>query len=109
MQAPIRVCERLGIPFALPAYSFRLERARPVDGEAVSDGYLHYHSHVLRPGAFALKRMFDVVASAAAVWLLAPLFLLVAMGIKLTSRGPLFFRQERVGLRGERLNQLKFR
>src|SRR5205085_11157485 len=38
MQSAIRVCERLGIPFALPAYSFRLERARPVEGEAVSDG-----------------------------------------------------------------------
>jgi len=109
MQTAIRVCERLGIPFALPAYSFRLERARPVDGEAVSDGYLHYHSHAPRPGAFALKRMFDVVASAAALWLLAPLFLVVTAGIKLTSRGPLFFRQERVGLRGKRFNMLKFR
>src|SRR4051812_23981777 len=83
MQAAIRVCERLGIPFGLPAYSFRLERARPVDGEAVSDGYLHYHSHAPRPSALALKRMFDVVASAAALWLLTPLFLVVAIGIKL--------------------------
>ena len=109
MQAAIRICERLGIPFALPAYSFRLERARPVDGEAVSDGYLHYHSHAPQPGAFALKRMFDVVASSAALWLFTPLFILVALGIKLTSRGPLFFRQERVGLRGKRFNMLKFR
>jgi exopolysaccharide biosynthesis polyprenyl glycosylphosphotransferase len=109
MQAVIRGCERLGIPFALPAYSFRLERARPVEGDAVSDGYLHYHSHVPRPAAFALKRMFDVVASAAALWLLTPLFLVVTLGIKLTSRGPLFFRQSRVGLRGKRFNMLKFR
>jgi exopolysaccharide biosynthesis polyprenyl glycosylphosphotransferase len=109
MQSAIRVCERLGIPFALPAYSFRLERARPVEGEAVSDGYLHYHSHVPRRGAFALKRMFDVVCSAAALWILAPLFVVVALAIKLTSRGPLFFRQVRVGLRGKRFNMLKFR
>jgi len=80
-----------------------------VDGEAVSDGYLHYHSHAPQPGAFALKRMFDVVASSAALWLFTPLFILVALGIKLTSRGPLFFRQERVGLRGKRFNMLKFR
>ncbi|MFL5391581.1 MAG: sugar transferase [Myxococcales bacterium] len=109
MQSAIRVCERLGIPFALPAYSFRLERARPVDREAVSDGYLHYHSHVPRPRALAFKRIFDVVASATALWLLTPLLIVVAVAIKLTSRGPLFFRQMRVGLRGKRFNMLKFR
>src|SRR3954467_5310005 len=109
MQSAIRVCERLGIPFALPAYSFRLERARPVDREAVSDGYLHYHSHVPRPRALAFKRMFDVVASATALWLLTPLLIVVAVAIKLTSRGPLFFRQMRVGLRGKPFNMLKFR
>ncbi|HVI24538.1 MAG TPA: sugar transferase, partial [Myxococcales bacterium] len=109
MQSAIRVCERLGIPFALPAYSFRLERARPVDREAVSDGYLHYHSHVPRPRALAFKRIFDVVASATALWLLTPLLIVVAVAIKLTSRGPLFFRQMRVGLRGKPFNMLKFR
>src|SRR5256885_14997955 len=102
MQAAIRVCERLGIPFALPAYSFRLERARPVDGEAVSDGYLHYHSHAPRPSAFALKRMFDVVASAAALWLLTPPFLVGAIGLQPPPPGPPFFRPQPVRLPGHR-------
>src|SRR5207237_3303821 len=77
MQSAIRVCERLGIPFALPAYSFRLERARPAHGEAGSDGYLHSHSHAPPRGAFALKRIFAAVASAAALWVLAAPFILL--------------------------------
>ena len=109
MQQIIGVCERFGIPFALPAYSFRLERAQPADRKAVSDGYLHYHQSESKPQQMALKRLFDIVASGFALWLLLPLLLVVIALIKLTSRGPIFFRQERVGLNGHSFNMLKFR
>ena len=109
MQAVIRTCERLGIPFALPAYNFRLERARPRDTKAVSDGYLHYQAHDSKPEQMALKRLFDIVSSAVSVWLLLPLFFAVAGLIKLTSRGPIFFKQVRVGLYGKPFHMLKFR
>ena len=56
-----------------------------------------------------MKRLFDIAASAAGLLLLAPLFALVALAIKLESRGPVFFRQERVGLRGEPFRIFKFR
>ncbi len=109
MQHIIRVCEQFGIPFALPAYSFRLERAQPTDRKAVSDGYLHYHHTASKPQQMALKRLFDLVASGLALWLLLPLLLVVIALIKLTSRGGVFFRQERVGLNGHTFNMLKFR
>ena len=109
MQDAIRLCERLGVPFALPAYSFRLERACPVDAQAISDGYLHYQNGAARPYEIAMKRLFDVVASAAALWLLLPLMLVVMAAIKLTSRGPIFFRQRRVGVHGRPFHMLKFR
>ena len=48
-----------------------------------------------------LKRLFDVAASAAGLLLLAPLLLAIALWIRLDSPGPVFFRQERVGLRGQ--------
>jgi exopolysaccharide biosynthesis polyprenyl glycosylphosphotransferase len=57
----------------------------------------------------AMKRLFDIVASAVALWLLLPLFVVVMALIKLTSRGPVFFRQTRVGLHGRTFNMLKFR
>ncbi len=109
MQRVIRVCERFGIPFALPASAFRLERSHAVDAEAVADGYLHYETHKPQLRQQAMKRLFDIVASATALWLLLPVFVLVMAIIKLTSRGPIFFKQERVGLHGRTFNMLKFR
>ena len=44
------------------------------------------------------KRVLDVILSATMLILLAPVMLLVAVAVKLTSRGPIIFRQERVGL-----------
>ena len=56
-----------------------------------------------------LKRLFDVAASAAGLLLLAPLLLAIAVWIRLDSPGPVFFRQERVGLRGQPFRIFKFR
>jgi lipopolysaccharide/colanic/teichoic acid biosynthesis glycosyltransferase len=55
------------------------------------------------------KRLIDVVASAAGLLVLAPLFALIAVAIKLESRGPVFFRQERVGRHGRPFRIFKFR
>ena len=109
MQHAVRACEKFGMPFALPAYAFRFERAQPVDQQVISDGYLHYQNVVARPHQMAMKRLFDIIASALALWLLMPLFLLVAALIRLTSRGPIFFKQPRAGLHGRAFNMLKFR
>lgn len=56
-----------------------------------------------------LKRAFDVGVSALLLVLLLPLWIVVAAAIKLTSPGPVFFRQERVGLVGKPFMMLKFR
>jgi len=57
----------------------------------------------------ALKRVFDVLFAALALFTLAPLFLIVAIAIKLTDRGPIFFRQDRVGKDGKPFQIFKFR
>jgi lipopolysaccharide/colanic/teichoic acid biosynthesis glycosyltransferase len=56
-----------------------------------------------------LAHALSVPLAAAALILLSPLFVLVAIAIKLESRGPLFFVQERVGLKGKRFKIVKFR
>ncbi len=109
MQAAIKLCEKFGVPFAMPAYTYRLERARPLETHAVSDGYLHYQSVTSKPTQMALKRAFDIFSTGLALWVLAPFLLGVAAMIKLTSRGPVFFRQVRVGLHGRPFRMLKFR
>ena len=57
----------------------------------------------------ALKRIMDAVGSTLALLLFAPFLLAIAIAIKLTSNGPVFFRQKRVGQYGEQFVFLKFR
>ena len=56
-----------------------------------------------------MKRTFDFLASSLGLCLLSPLFLLVAIAIRLESPGPVFFRQDRVGKDGENFLIYKFR
>jgi Undecaprenyl-phosphate glucose phosphotransferase len=56
-----------------------------------------------------VKRAMDIVLSLLALLLLSPVMLLIAVLIKLTSPGPVFFRQERCGLNGASFPMLKFR
>jgi Undecaprenyl-phosphate glucose phosphotransferase len=60
--------------------------------------------------AYAIaKRAFDIAFACLTILVSSPLMLAIAVGIKLTSRGPVFFRQERVGLNGQIFSMLKFR
>ena len=56
-----------------------------------------------------IKRLFDIVASLAALIILLPLFVLIALAIKVDNPGPVFFRQERAGFRGKSFIIYKFR
>ena len=66
-----------------------------------------------RPGLkahqFAVKRLVDIVSSGLGLVVISPLFVLLAIAVKTTSKGPVFFRQERVGRGGGRFMILKFR
>ncbi len=109
MQQVIDVCESYGVPFALPLHDFRLNRARPVNGGALKDGFIHFVNFQPKPLQMLMKRLFDIVASATLLWLLAPLLLFVAVLVKITSRGPALFRQPRAGMHGQEFSMLKFR
>lgn len=63
----------------------------------------------LRGRQLLLKRALDVVISTCGIVILSPVFLTIALAIKLSSSGPIFFRQTRVGLAGKRFKILKFR
>jgi Undecaprenyl-phosphate glucose phosphotransferase len=61
------------------------------------------------PDYVLLKRAFDIFFSAAALIITAPLMGLIALVIRLTSPGPIFFTQERIGLNGRPFRMYKFR
>ncbi|MDU6482014.1 MAG: sugar transferase [Paeniclostridium sordellii] len=56
-----------------------------------------------------MKRIFDITASVVGLVILSPIFILISIFIKLDSRGPVFFRQTRVGLNKKEFKIFKFR
>ena len=69
----------------------------------------YYDLLAKRRGSLALKRCFDVVVSAMMLLVLAPVFLVLAIAIKLDSPGPVFYRQVRVTQYGKQFRIFKFR
>jgi Undecaprenyl-phosphate glucose phosphotransferase len=59
-------------------------------------------------GGYA-KRLTDIVVAAIALIALAPVLFIIALAVKLTSKGPIFYGQERMGLDGKTFQMLKFR
>ncbi|MGS0683821.1 sugar transferase [Nakamurella sp. GG22] len=70
---------------------------------------MHVEEPVFRGPRLIVKTTLDLVGSALALVVLSPVLLIAAIGIKLTDNGPVFFRQERVGLAGKRFRVWKFR
>ena len=58
---------------------------------------------------FSLKRVFDVVISLSALFILSPLYLISIILVKIGSKGPVFFYQERIGIHGSFFKIIKFR
>ncbi len=72
-------------------------------------GALTFMKRGRRPGVVTMGRFYDLLIAGGSLILLSPVLLLVALAVKLTSRGPVLFRQERVGKNGKTFGFLKFR
>lgn len=70
---------------------------------------IHVTTPTLEGGQRVAKRLFDVIAALALLLVALPVMAVIAVAIKLTSRGPVLFRQERVGIEGIHFRMLKFR
>lgn len=107
--AVIEACEREGIEIILhPGLSVASPFLLNVDllgGAAV----LHYRAHRADPGELLIKQCLDYISAAGLLVALFPLFLLTALMVRLTSPGPVLYRQERAGLNGRPFTMLKFR
>jgi exopolysaccharide biosynthesis polyprenyl glycosylphosphotransferase len=57
----------------------------------------------------AIKRFIDILFSIFILIILSPIFILTSILVKITSRGPIFYKQKRTGLDGKNFNTLKFR
>lgn len=70
---------------------------------------IHVTTPSLEGGQRIAKRLFDITFSLLLIVATVPLMLVIALLVKLDSRGPLLFRQERIGKEGEAFHMLKFR
>ncbi len=73
------------------------------------DEHEHHDHHLASDAAGWTKRGFDVIVAVGLLALLAPLFLLVALAVKLQDGGPVLFRQSRIGRGGRSFRIAKFR
>ncbi len=70
---------------------------------------IHVTTPTLEGGQRVAKRLFDILVSGLLIFLTLPLMAAIALWVKLDSRGPALFRQERVGMEGQPFTMLKFR
>lgn len=70
---------------------------------------INLHDSPLDGVGSVIKRIMDVFGAGIGILLVSPLLILIAILVRLSSRGPIFYRQERVGLDGRKFTMLKFR
>ena len=105
----VRTLEAVGVRVSL------LPRLLEVVGSSVEFDDLHGVTMMgvrrfdLTRSSAAFKRSFDLLGASLGLLAIAPLMLVIAIAIKLDSRGPVFFRQMRVGRHGKRFEMIKFR
>jgi exopolysaccharide biosynthesis polyprenyl glycosylphosphotransferase len=97
----------IAMRFGLDIFNLKISRSHAdlLDG----DPHITARSSRLEGWAIFLKRSFDFVVSLLLLIPLAPLLLLVALMVKISSEGPVFFRQKRVGLNKRHFVMFKFR
>lgn len=105
----IKLCELHGITASLSTDFFDLDLARPHPETVLELSMITFKTTPINAGQLFAKRCLDLVVSALALVALAPLFLMVALAVRVSSPGPVFFRQRRCTLNGRRFTLYKFR
>ena len=102
-------CEEVGVPALVRLDRVGLTLVRPRSEMLGPTLYLSYHKHEPDRPSLLIKALLDRTLAAAGLVMTAPLLLLVAVLVKLTSRGPVLFVQGRGGLNGRPFPMFKFR
>jgi len=103
------LCEHHGITTRFNSDVFGLKTTRWRADEFDGDQYIATYTGTNELWPRTAKRILDITVSGAALLLFSPVLLIAAMAIKLTSPGPVFFLQERIGLNKRRFKIFKFR
>jgi exopolysaccharide biosynthesis polyprenyl glycosylphosphotransferase len=109
LQGAIDDCETEGVSVTVAVDLFDTKLARSSVSELEGMPLLRFRTTHAKEWELLIKRIFDFATSALGISVLSPLFLVMAILIKATSKGPIFFKQDRLGLAGRRFTLYKFR
>jgi exopolysaccharide biosynthesis polyprenyl glycosylphosphotransferase len=97
----------LNIRIVPDMYDIMLGKVRM--NEVFGAALIHIKQELMPTWERLLKRLMDIVVSATVLIVLSPLYLFIMLRVRLTDPGPIFFRQERIGLNGKPFHLIKFR
>ena len=106
----IQICEKCGTKISVVPFYNDVIPTRPNIDMVGNIKLIQLRTTPLdEPVNALIKRAFDIIVSGLALIILSPLFLILAIAIRLSSPGPVFFRQERIGLNKKPFTMYKFR
>jgi len=105
----MRSCEELGVVFRLKYRDVQMNLTNAFTSVIGNEKFLTFINVPYKPAAIATKKFMDITGSIILLLILSPLMLFITLLIKFTSKGPVIYRQARVGLRGRQFDLYKFR
>ena len=105
----VRSCEELGVIFRLKYEDNKINLTNAIKTNIANEKFLTFINIPYNVYALAIKKIMDINVSLIMIIILSPVLLSITVFIKLTSPGPIVYRQTRVGLRGRQFNLYKFR
>jgi exopolysaccharide biosynthesis polyprenyl glycosylphosphotransferase len=105
----VRSCEELGVVFSLNYTDQNNKLTNAIKTIIGNQKFLTFINIPHNSVALAIKKIMDISISFLMIICLSPVLLVISILIKLTSKGPVVFKQSRVGLRGRQFSLFKFR
>jgi len=105
----VRSCEELGVIFRLKYEDNKIKLTNATKTKIGNEKFLNFINIPHNSSALAIKKIIDISVSLFLIIVLSPLLIFISVLVKLQSRGPIIFKQARVGLRGRQFDLYKFR
>jgi exopolysaccharide biosynthesis polyprenyl glycosylphosphotransferase len=109
VEGALHDCETEGVVTTITVDLFDMQIAKSAVSEIDGIPLLRFHTIKINEWQLLVKRFIDIVISGLVIILLGPFLVLLAILIMLTSPGPVFFKQQRLGLHGRKFTLYKFR